>query len=1040
MGAGFSIVGIGASAGGVEALEAFFAAMPSGSGMGFVVVTHLDPTHESWLPEIIGRRTTMPVAAARDGDQVEPQRVYVLPPGAIMVIEAGRLRLRERSDGIGERAPIDIFFSSLAEDQGEDAIGIVLSGGGSDGTLGITAIKEQGGLTLAQGSNRTEPRFKDMPESAAATGLIDLVVPVEQMPDRLLNYLRAASEIDSERIAAATRNVHALLRTRLGHDFSEYKDKTFGRRVQRRMQVLQLTNIDAYVERLRREPDEVTKLFRDLLIGVTSFFRDPEAFASLESAVIPKIFEGKGSDQEVRVWVPGCSTGEEVYSIAILLREHMDKLGTTPKVQIFGSDIDQRAMTAARTGYYPESLLNEVSAERLQRFFVTDEHGYRVTKELRDMCIFSPHSVLRDPPFSRLDLISCRNLLIYLKAELQARIIPIFHYALRTEGFLFLGLSETIARHGELFAPLDKQQRIFKRRDLVTPLTHSVPQLLPRSKRSASAMLAQRDPSALNADILRSAAVAVTDKFAPAHVIVTAQGEVMHYSIRTGKYLEPASGAPSRDLFAMARKGLRPELRVALRKAVETGRTVTTNDLTVEVDGGAAQIISLSVEPIIEGRETAFLVVFTDIGPIRSRENAGDELASDDAMVQQLERELQETRQGLQATVEELETTNEELKSSNEEMLSINEELQSANEELEASKEETQSINEELQTVNSELHRKVDELDHAHSDLRHIFESTQIGTLFLDRHLVIRSFTPAFTEIYSMVPGDRGRPLTDLVSRLDGEDISRDIREVFSRGQPIERRVSANSGAAHYLMRILPYRVNDITLDGVLITFTNITGIVSAEAHQKTLSAELSHRVKNTLTVVASIASQTGARARTLETFMDTFLGRLHGLAATHDILAETDWADAPLRGLLERELAPYIDISGGARLDVDGPPISLRPRAAVTLGMVLHELATNSIKYGALSVPQGRIEVTWALAHRSPAHRLELRWSERDGPVLAPPAKRGFGTEFIERAARFELGGEARIAFEKSGLRCTITVPLGPDIIVSPSPSASSR
>ncbi len=495
MAARFSIVGIGASAGGVEALEAFFAAMPAESGMAFVVVTHLDPKHESWLAEIIGRRTTMPVTAARDGDEVAPQRVYVLPPGVIMTIEGGHLRLRGRTAGISERAPIDIFFSSLAEDQGEDAVGIVLSGGGSDGTLGITAIKEHGGLTLAQGSNRTEPRFKDMPESAAATGLIDLVVPVEQMPDRLLNYLRTAGEIDGDRIAAATRNIHTLLRTRLGHDFSQYKDKTFGRRVQRRMQVLQLTNIDAYVERLQKEPDEVTKLFRDLLIGVTSFFRDPGAFAALENSVIPRIFDGKGSDQDVRVWVPGCSTGEEVYSIAILLREHMDKFGTTPKVQIFGSDIDERAMTTARTGYYPESLLKEVSAERLQRFFIPDEQGYRVTKEMRDMCIFSSHSVLRDPPFSRLDLISCRNLLIYLKAELQSRLIPIFHYALRTDGFLFLGLSETIARHGDLFAPLDKQHRIFKRRDLVTPLTNSVPQLLPHVGRRRCCRRAIRAPS-----------------------------------------------------------------------------------------------------------------------------------------------------------------------------------------------------------------------------------------------------------------------------------------------------------------------------------------------------------------------------------------------------------------------------------------------------------------------------------------------------------------------------------------------------------------
>ncbi|MGH7075752.1 MAG: CheR family methyltransferase, partial [Stellaceae bacterium] len=886
-------------------------------------------------------------------------------------------------------------------------------------------------LTLAQGTNNTEPRFKDMPENAAASGLIDLVVPVEQMPERLLSYLRNASEIDSERIAAATTTLFTLLRTHLGHDFSQYKDKTFGRRVQRRMQVLQLTNIDAFVDRLRSDPKELTALFRDLLIGVTDFFRDRDAFGALETLVIPKIFENKGANHEVRIWVPGCSTGEEVYSIAILVCEWMDRLPSAPRVQIFGSDIDERALGIARAGQYSESTLKNVSPERLKRFFVPGGLGYCITKEVRDMCIFSPHSVLRDPPFSRLDLISCRNLLIYMKAELQSQIIPIFHYALRPDGFLFLGLSETIARHDDLFAALDKQHRIFQRRDLVTPLSSSLLQFTPRAGGSTSSR-PPREPHTLNSAILRSAVTTVTEKFAPAHVVVTADGEVLHYSIRTGKYLEPASGAPSRDLFAMTRKGLRPDLRAALRKAVDTGHAVTCDRITVEINDSVVQSVSLTVQPITEDGDTAYLIVFTDLGPVRSRDEAiGDGFlaSADDAAVQQLDRELQETKQHLQATVEELETSNEELRSSNEEMLSVNEELQSSNEELEAAKEETQSINEELETVNSELKRKVAELDHANGDLRNIFESTRIGTIFLDRRLAIRSYTAAATEVYGLVPSDQGRPLTDLVSRLDGRNLDLEIGEVFERQAPIERRVSANKGAIHYLMRILPYRVNSGAIDGVLITFTDITSVVASEEHQQVLAAELNHRVKNTLTVVASIASQTGMRARTIHGFLDTFLGRLHSFASTHDLLSRSEWIDAPLRSLIELELAPYAEIDGNAsRLDVNGPPISLKPRAALAFGMMIHELATNSVKYGALSIPKGR-----CLTRQNPSYQLELLWLESGGPKSEGNIEKGFGTELIERVAQYELEGEAQIAFETDGLRCNIAVPIGSDIVIPP-------
>ena len=1025
MAAPFLIVGIGASAGGVEALEQFFRAMPPDNGMAFVVLMHLAPQHDSALAEIIARRTGMAVATARDSELVEPHHVYVLPPGAVMTIEAGRLRLRGRGDGLRDHAPIDIFFGSLAEDQGESAVGIVLSGAGSDGTLGIRAIKERGGLTIAQGSDGTEPRFKDMPESAMASGLVDLVMPVDKMGERLAAFARG-STVERERFAAATKAVHGLLRGRFGHDFSEYKEETFNRRVLRRMQILELTGIEAFLQRLEQDPDELQLLFRDLMIGVTGFFRDPAAFQTLETAAIPKIFEGKGVDQEVRVWVPACTTGEEAYSIAILLHEHSAKLASPPKLHIFATDIDERALTVARGGQYPASALRAVSPERLKRFFTHEGEIYRVKKEVREGCVFSAHSVIRDPPFSRLDLISCRNMLIYMKAELQGRIIPLFHYALRPGGFLFLGQSEGVSRHGDLFQPVGKPYRIFKRTDRATPLSRSVLSFSPQGRVSPLPARHGHETGLPGGNILQAAADTVRDRFGPAYVVVSEAGEILHYSRRTGKFLEPASGAPTSDLFAMTRKELRFELRAALQKAVETRQTVTSDRLAVELDGTGTQAVSLTVQPITKGSDTAFVIVFAELGPVRPPGEPTGDMPSPPGggeVVQQLERELTETKQRLQAMIEELETSNEELQSSNEEMIAVNEELQSANEELEASREESQSVNEELQTVNAELHRNIAHLEQSSSDLRNVFESTQIGTIFLDRNLTIRTFTPAVTKIYSLVPSDRGRPLADLVNKLDGDGIYPEIRRVLEEGKSIARRVSANGGAGHYLMQILPYRSADRAIDGVLLTFTDIGEIVAGEERLKSLSAELSHRVKNTLAVVVAIAQRTGRQSDTLEAFLKTFTNRLHGLAATHDLLSRTDWADAPLSELIELELAPYAQVGSG-RLDVEGPPVRLMARAAVALGMAMNELATNSVKYGALSTATGRVQISWM--QPSGTQRLELRWLERDGPKVRSPVKRGFGIEFIERLVLTDLGGEARFEFEKTGLSCTISVPAG--------------
>ena len=1018
------IVGIGASAGGVEALEAFFKAMPDDNGMAFVVVTHLDPNRESMLAEILGRATRMPVANARNGEPVVGQHVYVLPAGAVLTIREGRLRLRRIGTVDRERTPIDLFFSSLAEDRAEHAIGLVLSGGGTDGTLGLKAIKENGGLTIAQGSNLTRPRFSEMPSSAVTAGFVDLLLAVEEIPARLLAYVRNWGAFDPAQPSDALSKIYSLLRSRTGHDFSQYKDKTFLRRVQRRMQVVQSAKLDAYVERLQKEPDEVSVLFHDLLIGVTNFFRDPVPFRALETLVIPKLFEDKGADDEVRVWVPGCATGEEVYSIAILLREKMDGLDRVPRVQIFATDIDDTALTLARRARYPANLVKEIASERLKRFFVSEGGGYKLAKVVRDMCIFSAHSVIRDPPFSRLDLISCRNLLIYLRPELQGRVIPLFHYALRPGGYLFIGPSENVSQFADLFLPVDKKNRIFQRRELGGRPSLPLEQFLPYGSQGGSAPAANQNPLSRRSDMLGKIANTILERFAPVHVIVDEDGQALLFSAGTGKYLQAAAGPPDRDIVAMARPGLRAELRAALRQAKQSGRRATRDRVAVQINGGI-QMIGLEVEPIRGGNETVYGVVFIDTGPIGAPDKKGnaDRLPGEHAAVRQLETELHETKERLQSTIEELETANEEFRSSNEELLSVNEELQSSNEELETSREELQSVNEELQTVNTELSHKIEELDRANSDLQNLFQSTEIPTIFLNRNLVIRTFTPPVTKIFNLIPGDRGRPLTDIVSRVDYPDLESDIGAVFDHGEAIERSVSLTGGKAHYLTRVLPYRRNDNMIDGVVVTFVDVTNILAAEEQQKTLAAELSHRVKNSLAVVLSIAERTLYQGES----KDNFVSRLLALAHTHDLLSRTCWTEASLRDLILAELAPH-PVGDRANVTLSGPLVLLNPRAALFLSMVIHELATNAAKYGALSVADGRIETTWAINGDVPP-RLELIWAERGGPKIESLPSHGFGTELIERGIPFELQGEAKLEVVDGAFQCRISVPASPGL-----------
>jgi two-component system CheB/CheR fusion protein len=1021
----FPIVGVGASAGGIPAMEGFFSNMPDDPGAAFVIVTHLSPERESLLNEVISRYTGMTVLIAEDDMPVLCNRVYVMPSNAILTIADGHLKLRTPSPGNRERKPIDIFLGSLAEDQGEYAVSVILSGGDADGTLGTKAIKERGGLTMAQAGDDHGPKNPEMPASAISSGIVDIAVPVEEMGAKLIAFARSFGALDmmadqddaQSEIRRAQQEIYTILRSHSGHDFSGYKSNTFMRRVTRRLQIVQAESREAYIDLLREDGAEVANLFRDLLINVTNFFRDADAFAALERLVIPKLFEGRDADYTVRVWVPGCATGEEVYSLAILMREHMAGLQHPPRVQIFATDIDESALSVARTARYPEQLLEGLTPERKKRFFKSDGASFLLSNEVRELCIFSPHSVIRDPPFSRMDMVSCRNLLIYFGPDIQTRVLPTFHYSLKPSGYLFLGTSESIGQHGDLFSTLDKKNRIFQAREQVTvtnrlPVLIGDPRILPSDERSKSPRRVATYP-------LRQAVDShVLERFSPAHVVVDAEGDVVYYSARTGKYLEPPQGAPSRQILTMARKGLRLELGAALREATSKQTTVVRENIAVDESDDRVQPLMLTVEPLAERvtREQLYLILFTPMGPARSRTEAEQQHRAAEGTAD-LERELRDIRERLQSTIEEYETALEELKSSNEELVSVNEEAQSTNEELEASKEEMQSLNEELSTINAELGGKVEELDRANSDLKNLFESTRIATVFLDRNLVVRNFTPTASAFFNLRTADIGRPLTELASRLDYPNLKDDIAAVFQNGEVFEQKLLRDENGKHYLFRLIPYRDDGGRIEGVVVTLVDVTSLAEAEEHQQALISELNHRVKNMLAVVISIANHTLESAQSPDQFNESLLGRLHAMSSGYTILSKTNWRDASIKDVITQGTAPF----GAARFDITGDDLLMKPHQSLSVSMVIHELATNASKYGALSKPDGRIAIAWGVEDGA----LKLLWKEKDGPRIKPPEEDGFGLSLLRGEIGYRLGGQVETNFLPEGLEVQISFKL---------------
>jgi two-component system CheB/CheR fusion protein len=823
------IIGIGASAGGVKALQSFFAALPADPGAAFVVVVHLDPEFRSQLAEIIGARTSMPVAQVEQRAKLEANRVYVIAPNRRLVIADHTISAVAFEEPRSQRAPIDLFFRSLAEQHTDGfAYAVVLTGAGADGAIGVKLIKEAGGIVLVQDPNEAE--YPSMPRSAIAAEVADFVLPLQGLAEQLVELLRNGKQErpPSERLADedTLRRILAHLRVRIGHDFSLYKRATILRRLARRMQVTRRDSLAEYYEFLRDNAEESQSLFADFLISVTTFFRDHHAFDVLAHEAIPQLFEGKQAGANLRVWTPGCATGEEAYTIGMLLLEEAARRDVRPEIQIFASDLDGSALAVGREGRFPTTIEADISEARLRRFFVREGDHYVVRRELRDIILFANHSLLRDPPFSRVDLISCRNLLIYLDRELQNQVCNTFHYALNLGGYLFLGASESADHPAGLFKPVDRDARLY-RSTATSREGRPAPPIL----------LGSRHPVAPGAAVIGRPAASVAvgeaalhrqmlERIAPPSMLVDDNLHAVHLSENAGRFLQLSGGAVSVDATEMVREELRFDLRTALHRAFERGETTLTMPIAVKFNGDRHRVF-LQVKPVLQDNDpTRFaLVLFIEGDGVEDGASDGPEARAGGAAedtVKQLRLELQLAHNRLRDTREESEAANEELRAANEELQSINEEYRSTAEELETSKEELQSINEELQTVNSELKLKLESVSRAHSDLQNLMAATDFGTLFLDPGLRIKRFTPRLAELFNITPSDEGRPITDFTHQLEYEGLADHARAVLKDLAPVEHEVKSRSGG-WYLVRLRPYRTVDDRIDGVVATFVDIT-------------------------------------------------------------------------------------------------------------------------------------------------------------------------------------------------------------------------
>jgi two-component system CheB/CheR fusion protein len=1049
------------------------------------------------------------------------------------------------SEPRAQRRPVDIFFRSLAENQRERAIGIVLSGTGTNGALGLRFIKSEGGIAIAQ--DPATAAYAGMPQSAISTGIVDLVLPPEKMAEALISmvrhpYVRQPEAVEQPDLDGQLSALLALLRAQTNLDFQPYRRQTLLRRTHRRMGLHQIQHLSDYLERLRADPQEAAALARDLTINVSGFFRDSKAWDVLDQKVIAPLVAERDPNSAIRIWVPGCATGEEAYSLAMLIAARAQEGMKSFDLRIFATDVAHHLLPTARAGLYPASIAHDVDADRLERFFDIEDDSYQVKKPLREWITFAPQNLLQDPPFSRLDLISCRNLLIYLEPDVQKKVLALFHFALREHGHLFLGPAENISGQENLFHPVTKKWRIYRR---VGPTRHDVvdfPLIGPGARIVETGRwdaLAPREARRAVDPFQR----ALLERFAPASVLIDRRLSVHAFHGPTGDYLQQPGGEPATNLLALARDGLQAPLRSAVQRAMADNEEVSSAGRVKR--GGAFQPVRIMVNPLERGRGADGMLVVSFFERDRSEADGSSEV-EESTSGNHLEAELFAAREDLRLTIEQLEGSNEELKASNEEIRSINEELQASNEELETSKEELQSLNEELNTTNSQLQAKLEELEVRTNDLNNLLNSTDVATLSLDRSLCIRWFTPSMKALLDLLPSDIGRPISHFAQRFSGGGLLEDARKVLDQLVPTDAEVVDDLGR-WYIRHILPYRTDDDRIDGVVVTFTEITdrkrrerevneakefaeAIVEAvqfplivltpdlrvksanaafydtfqvtpdetagralahlgnrqwdipelhrrltkvrsertefsdfeieheferigqrtmllharpldgaqlimlgmvdlterkrgEQERELLARELSHRVKNTLAVVQSLAMQTDG-SRSVEEFRNTFVGRLQALARAHSLLLDAQWRGADLKELVEQALQPY-RVDHPDTIEVDGGPVPLTATQGLGLSLILHELGTNAAKYGALSQPEGRVCASWQVEDGETGRRVRLRWEERGGPKVERTGEKGFGTRLIERACTHELDGEVELEYAPSGLRCEVVFPL---------------
>ncbi|MBR0551766.1 chemotaxis protein CheB [Stakelama marina] len=1119
------IVGIGASAGGLEALREMVSSVQGRCGMAFVVVQHLDPNHESMLAQLLDRHTALDVLQCEGGEKLEAENVYIIPPGHGLAVKDGHLQLTEFEQPRGLRRPIDDFFISLAQDQEANAACVILSGTGADGTTGLRAIKEHGGVCVVQEPDTA--RYDGMPLSAVATGLVDFVKEPAAIVDCLSGFFArviegGADEAEAEVVADHVDELCKVLRDATGHDFSGYKRSTLVRRIERRMNVLNIETGRAYLSRVKTDEAECHALLRDLLINVTRFFRDAEAFEVLRKEVIEKLVDDAPKGRELRIWVPGCSSGEEAYSIAMLFAEAVRQSEKSINVQVFATDIDERMLDIARGGTYPSAALGDIPYALRERYTTPHTDRFTIATAIRDMVRFSNHSVVKDPPFSRVDLVSCRNLLIYFGDKLQQSVLPLLHYAIRPEGFLFLGPSESVGRFESLFPPVDQQSRIFQRAPGAPKYPIDLPSgLSQRSEKSSRSGDSGRRN--MQEDV---ATRRLVERYAPPSMVLDQEGSIIEAYGRLARYFEfPVTRVGGSSAITLARPGLRNALGRLLRECRSSGKRVVARDVEVVSEFGMQRVDAIC-DPLAD---RTFLLVLRDSAPFETDfEPDAHEIRDADQDADALEDELRVTRHRLRSTVEELETANEELKSSNEEMMSMNEELQ--------------STNEELSTVNDELKNKIDQLTIANSDLRNFFDSTELAVVVLDANLNIRSYTEAAKPVFPFQPGDRGRPLADVSTRLDTDSYLADARSVANGGPAVHHRVNLRDGDRTYSLKIVPYQTQKGETEGAILMLTDITDALSLERKlerererlsmaihaggigiweyhvdtgetvlddaerrilglssdtphdiqwqlnrvfdedrpaveaslrkavagegdfeasfrvqtqygetryikgfgrlvadsdprrivgmsidvtpENTLAEtralmlrEMNHRVKNLFAIIGGMISA-GARSHDdVREFANEMRERIAGLGRAHS-LASTD-ADVPAIGLdtlIETTLEPYRD---HAQIDISGPDVAVERQHLSPMALLLHEWATNAVKYGSLRNGDGRLDISWAAEDGE----IRLVWNEKNAEPIPEPPRSGFGSLLVETSAR-QLGAKVERKVMDCELRLALHIP----------------